>query len=98
MFSRFSLLIGSLFAACVSLRGLNSELGSADVFTLMDTIHVATLGYVLFAILCAIISRDLFKREVPEQKIFFWNMLTAIASLGIFVAVNVALVWNAMNP
>lgn len=98
MFSRFSLLIGSLFAACVSLRGLNSELESTDVFTLMDTIHVATLGYVLFAILCAIISRDLLKREVPEQKIFFWNMLTAIASLGVFVAVNVAFVWNAMNP
>jgi len=97
MFSRFSLLIGSLFAACVSLRGLNSELGSTDVFTLMDSIHVATLVYVIFAILCAIISRYLFKREVPEPTIFFWNMHVGSASLGVFVAVNVALVWNAMN-
>ena len=97
MFPRFSLLIGSLFAACLSLKGLNSELGSTDIFTLMDSIHLATLVYVLFAILCAIGSREMFKRSVPEQKILFWNIFVGTVSLVIFAALNVVLVWNAMN-
>ncbi len=95
--SRFSLLIGSLFAACLSLRGLNSELGSADIFTLMDSIHLATLIYVFLGILFAIITRELFKREVPERKILFWNIIIGTASLGVYIAFNFALVWSAIN-
>ena len=97
MFPRFSLLIGSLFAACVSMRGLNSELGTADVFTLLDSIHVATLVYIFFGILCTIASREMFHRHVAEKKIFFWNAISGISSLGIYTTVNVALAWNALH-
>lgn len=94
---RFSILVGSLFAACVSMRGTNSELGTADVFTLLDSIHVATLAYIFLGILCTLASRELFHRHVDEKKILFWNAITGVASLGIYAAVNVALVWSALH-
>lgn len=94
---RFSVMIGSLFATSFSLRGLNSELGSTDIFTLMDAIHLATLVYVILGIFCALASRELFKQGVPEFKINKWNIIFGIVSMGAFIALNLALVWNAMN-
>jgi hypothetical protein len=39
----------------------------------------------------------LFHRHVDEKKILFWNAITGVASLGIYAAVNVALVWSALH-
>ena len=97
MFPRFSILIGSLFAACVSMKGTNAELGTADVFTLLDSIHVATLAYIFFGILCTIASREMLHRHIAEKKILFWNIIIGVASLGIYTAVNAALVWSAIH-
>lgn len=97
MFPRLSILIGSLFAACVSMKGTNAELGTADVFTLLDSIHVATLAYIFFGILCTIASREMFHRHVAEKKILFWNIIIGVASLGIYTAVNAALIWSAIH-
>jgi hypothetical protein len=97
MFPRFSLLIGSLFAACLSMRSTNSELGTADVFTLLDSIHVATLVYIFFGIIFTIVSRAMFHLQVAEKKILFWNIVTGVASIGIYALVNLALVWSAVR-
>jgi hypothetical protein len=94
---RFSILVGSLFAACVSMRGTNSELGTADVFTLLDSIHVATLAYIFLGIFCTLASREMLHRHVDEKKILFWNAICGFASLGIYAAGNVALVWSALH-
>lgn len=97
MVGRFSLLVGSVFAASVSMRGLNSELGTSDVFTLMDWIHIATLVFVLAGILAALASREMFQRLVPERKILLWNAAAAFAALAAYAALNIGLVVSALR-
>lgn len=36
-------------------------------------------------------------RHVAEKKILFWNMFIGVASLGIYTAMNAALIWSAIH-
>jgi len=94
---RFSLLVGSVFAASVSMRGLNSELGVSDIFTLMDWIHIGTLAFVLAGILAALVSRAMFQRGVPQRRILIWNAAAAFTALAAFAALNIGLVVSALR-
>ncbi len=42
-------------------------------------------------------TREMFHRHVAEKKILFWNIIIGVASLGIYAAVNAALVWSAIH-
>ena len=95
--ARIQIIIGSLFAASLSMRGGTSELGTADVFTLLDSIHVTTFVLILITFLWTITSDKIFPHNSDDTNSKFWNMLMGVALLGIYAAVNAVLVLSALK-
>ncbi len=95
--ARIPILIGSLFSVSLSMRGGTSELGTADVFTLLDSIHVTTFALILITFLWTISSDKIFRHDSEEKNIKFWNMLMGVALLVIYAAVNAVLVLSALK-
>ena len=94
---RIQIIIGSLFATSLSMRGGTSELGTADVFTLLDSIHMTTFVLILITFLWTITSDKILPHNSADTNIKFWNMLMGVVLLAIYAAVNAVLVLSALN-
>ena len=94
---RIQIIIGSLFATSLSMRGGTSELGTADVFTLLDSIHLTTFVLILITFLWTITSDKILPHNSADTNIKFWNMLMGVVLLAIYAAVNAVLVLSALN-
>ena len=94
---RIQIIIGSLFAASLSMRGGTSELGTADVFTLLDSIHLTTFVLILITFLWTITSDKILPHNSADTNIKFWNMLMGVVLLAIYAAVNAVLVLSALK-
>jgi hypothetical protein len=94
--SRTGLLVGSLFAVLVSMQSLEGVLGSSSQFTMVDTIHVTTLGYIIVAVIAAVYSRVLHEKGRDEQALRFDRKICfGIFSVS-FSILNIVLVANAL--
>ena len=94
---RIQIIIGSLFATSLSMRGGTSELGTADVFTLLDSIHLTTFVLILITFLWTITSDKILPHNSADTNIKFWNMLMGVFLLVIYAAVNAVLVLSALK-
>ena len=94
---RIQIIIGSLFAASLSMRGGTSELGTADVFTLLDSIHMTTFVLILITFLWTITSDKILPHNSDDTNSKLWNMLMGVFLLVIYAAVNAVLVLSALK-
>ena len=94
---RIQIIIGSLFATSLSMRGGTSELGTADVFTLLDSIHMTTFVLILITFLWTITSDKILPHNSDDTNSKLWNMLMGVFLLVIYAAVNAVLVLSALK-
>ena len=94
---RIQIIIGSLFATSLSMRGGTSELGTADVFTLLDSIHMTTFVLILITFLWTITSDKILPHNSDDTNSKLWNMLMGVFLLVIYAAVNALLVLSALK-
>lgn len=94
--SRIGLLSGALFATLVNMRGVDTVLGATEQVTLLDKIHVLTLGYIVTAGLVTIVLRMLSESRNEKALKLFNRRLGIVFSIS-FVVTNVILIANAIN-
>jgi hypothetical protein len=90
--SRVSLLVGSLFATVVSMRGAEGVLGRTDDFTMVDQIHLLVAFFILVSATTGLITRRM--EASRAQMIDRW---TALTSLLLFLVANVLLIGSALR-
>ena len=83
---RLNMLLGSLFAVAVNLRGAESLLGVSDDFNIVDRLHLL----VTLAIVCATVVTMIARRleAAPARRL---SLRTAAAIAVVFVAANIAM-------
>jgi hypothetical protein len=94
--SRTGLLVGSLFAVLVSMQGIESVLGSSSAFTMVDAIHITTLGYIMVAVIAAVYSRVLYERGREKEALKFDRRICFGMFSISFSILNIVLVANAL--
>jgi hypothetical protein len=96
--SRTSLLVGSLFTVLISMKGVNAVLGESNVLTMVDAIHITTLGYLIAAVLVAFYSRHLCEKGQSkkaarlDRRIYFSIFAISFAIFNIVMIVNALIV------
>jgi hypothetical protein len=94
--SRTGLLVGSLFAVLVSMQSIDGMLGQSDSLTMVDAIHVTTLGYLFAAVLAAVYSRILHEHGREKASLRFDRKI-CFSVFGIsFTIFNLVMIGNAM--
>jgi hypothetical protein len=94
--NRTGLLVGSLFAVLVSMQSIDSVLGQSDVLTMVDMIHVTTLGYVFVAVLAAVYSKRLHEQGYEKESLKFDRKICS-SLFGIsFTVFNAIMITHAM--
>ena len=94
--SRFSLSVGSLFAAIGNKYIIDASLPETVSFTLVDTLHCMTLVFILAIIISNVYSLQLKKSNKLESAIRFDGM-TARALLFLYVILNALFIGMAMK-
>jgi hypothetical protein len=93
--SRTGLLVGSLFAVLVSMQNIDSVIGQSNILTMVDTIHVTTLGYLLAAVVAAVYSRVLHEKGRQKAALKFDRRICfSIFSIS-FVVFNIIMIASA---
>jgi hypothetical protein len=85
--SRVSILVGSLFATVVNMRGAEGVLGRTDDFTLVDQIHLLVAFFILVSATTGLITRRM--EPARARTIDRW---TAGTSLALFLMANAVLI------
>jgi len=96
MDSRFGLSAGSLFAVVGNKYIIDSALPDSASFTLVDTLHVITLLFILFVIAANAYSLRLIKQNQHERAIRFDNRI-AVISLVVYLLLNAWFIWRAVT-
>lgn len=96
MDSRFGLSVGSLFAVVGNKYIIDSALPDSASFTLVDTLHVITLLFILFVIAANAYSLRLIKQNQHERAIRFDNRI-AVVSLVVYLLLNAWFIWRAVE-
>ncbi len=92
--ARMGTLIGALFAIVINQQVVDSTLGKADGFKLIDAIHITAMFYLLVAVILAILSyRDgeQGREEIAIRRDFLSFKISAIS----FVIINLILIGSA---
>lgn len=95
MDSRFGISAGSLFAVVGNKYIIDSALPDSASFTLVDTLHVITLLFILFVIAANAYSLRLIKQNQHERAIRFDNRI-AVISLVVYLLLNAWFIWRAV--
>ncbi len=94
--SRTGLLVGSLFAVLVSMQSIDGVLGQSGTLTMVDSIHVTTLGYLIAAVIAAVYSNRLNEQGREKAALKFDRQICfSIFSIS-FVAFNIIVITHAM--
>ncbi len=92
--SRFSLSVGSLFAVIGNKYVVESSLPESTSFTLVDTLHLLTLCFILLSVAASVYSLKLIKANKIEETRRF-DKMSAWALLAIYLALNIWFVYDA---
>lgn len=90
--SRVSMLVGSLFATVVNMRGSEAVLGRTDDFTLVDQIHLLVTFFILISAIIGFAT--LSSTDTRAKTIGRW---TAIVSVVLFLIANAILIGTALR-
>jgi hypothetical protein len=94
--SRFSLSVGSLFAAIGNKYIIDASLPETVTFTLVDTLHCMTMVFILAIIISNVYSLQLKKNEKLEAASRFDSMAAKIL-LFLYLVLNAIFIGTAMN-
>lgn len=87
-------LVGALFPTVISLRASEAVLGRIESLSLVDKIHIVTIGCILIAAVLAAVGRkacELGKEEIAKRRDRVWLSVLGIS----FVLINGALIITA---
>jgi hypothetical protein len=94
--SRTGLLVGSLFAVLVSMQSIDGVLGQSGTLTMVDSIHVTTLGYLIAAVIAAVYSNRLNEQGREKAALKFDRQICFSVFSISFVAFNIIVITHAM--
>jgi hypothetical protein len=92
--SRFGLSVGALFAVIGNKYIIDGSLPESTSFTLVDTLHGITLVFILTVIISTSLSLLLIKNGKKEKAVKL-DRFFAIASLIIYLILNIFFIWQA---
>jgi hypothetical protein len=94
--SRFSLSVGSLFAAVGNNYIVEASLPESVTFTLVDMLHGITLVCILVIIVCNVISLNLYKSDKPKDAARF-NRIAGLVMIVSYLLLNMFFIVSAIQ-
>ncbi|MFD7416980.1 hypothetical protein [Kitasatospora purpeofusca] len=92
--SRLAMLAGGLFVVMLNMQQVNTVITSTVGLTLLDWLHLLTLGFLLLAVVATVLSWRWTVHGGSADQAGRWNRLVATAGLAGYLAITLALVWS----
>ncbi|WKV75436.1 hypothetical protein AW27_030300 [Streptomyces sp. PCS3-D2] len=92
--SRLAMLGGGLFVVMLNMQQVNTVITSTVGLTLIDWLHLLTLGFVLLAVVATVVSWRWTVHGGSPARAEQWHRTAALAGLIGYTAIAAAMVWS----